>query len=460
MGTFERVGKNSGRSILVIDDRRLREALFAPAQKILKKIELLGAKMEAFHAQDQRQFDSWYQLTFRQEQVQLEERREELYLLGRMHNWIVAESEMNGISLAAAYRRIKTEMNRFAKGDETLRSAIEKLRRQREAFVEVVLERERREEIERFEREQARLQAWYDDDDDFVAPEGGPSRQALAEPTPADILEFAEMKSLTEAEIDERFLRPSVVPNFLRKLLRLSVLFDEKREFFRAWERCPQKLKQNFANGFLRDTGEKLEEVLAMLEFEITEEDLCSQMADEEFDGAYFGPDRRKFIGPRNPGVEEVLTLKGLYRKLVRLLHPDGGVSMGLGLPPAWTQNVWDRLQKAYRAQDLSELRRLHSLALLHGRDLNALTLDEISAGVAELEGELAELENQARELKKSPAWNFSNKRSTTTLEKNIRRDLASDLGEIEMQISVLVHQHKRWEFAKSSRREAKKSGY
>ncbi len=455
--------RNQTRTVMVIDDRRLREAHFAPAVQLLKKIETLGLRIDAFHSHDQKKFDSWFNLTFRQEQLKIEQRREEWFQLAQTHNWILAESEMNGVSLGEAWRRIQEEIMNYGTAGENGRAVIDQKRRERESFIEAEIARQEREDLNRFRAESEKFDEWYDEDDDDELP------SPIRSPSEAEKADFAELKGLSETDFDEIFASSRTAHEFLLRSLQLCVLCSGLGVFLKIWQdACPRKTKLSFERFFENETGESFRNVLEWIvdEAKSTAEDAAGSDrfsksgADSEsesefdFDSDFDDEDSQRefFAGissgsqKRSLSEDKLGVLKGLYRKLVRLLHPDGQNSSPLDLPATWTQKTWERLQSAYKSQNLDELRRIHSLTLLQTRDLNALTMDEISEGINELESELENLENQAREMKRLPAWNFSNKRSTTTIEKKIRQDFQRDLNEIDMKISILLFQHKKWE--------------
>lgn len=125
--------------------------------------------------------------------------------------------------------------------------------------------------------------------------------------------------------------------------------------------------------------------------------------------------------------------LKGLYRQLVRVLHPDAGVEM-----TAERQRQWGEVQDAYTWGDVHRLMRLH--AQICGGDpagpkldLDTMPIGDIIALRRPIDRRLRQVRASLSVAKKEICWGFAallqaRGRQLSVLRSNLRRDLGGEL--------------------------------
>jgi hypothetical protein len=121
---------------------------------------------------------------------------------------------------------------------------------------------------------------------------------------------------------------------------------------------------------------------------------------------------------------------KSLYRRLVRVLHPDMNPATGL-------EKLWEEVQQAYALGDIAELERLQRV-ILKGEartiDLEAIPISDIIALRKVVETRLRALRKALREAKQHPAWGFSAKAKGQAKLQDLKRSLSGALA-MDMQV-------------------------
>ena len=121
---------------------------------------------------------------------------------------------------------------------------------------------------------------------------------------------------------------------------------------------------------------------------------------------------------------------KSLYRRLVRVLHPDMNPATGL-------EKLWEEVQQAYALGDIAELERLQRV-ILKGEartiDLEAIPISDIIALRKVVETRLRSLRQALREAKQHPAWGFSAKAKGQAKRQDLKRSLSGALA-MDMQV-------------------------
>jgi hypothetical protein len=143
--------------------------------------------------------------------------------------------------------------------------------------------------------------------------------------------------------------------------------------------------------------------------------------------------------------------LKGLYRKLVRILHPDVQPDGGQA-----TQKLWHEVQAAYEWADVQTLERLYrSVVKDEGEKRPEFSLDtcpigEIIALRQDMERRLETLRREAAEQRRHPAWDFAatrrNERRLRRLAEQVAADLASDTAQTRRVADMLDKVVARWQ--------------
>jgi hypothetical protein len=439
----ESLRANPVRSLLVIDDRGLRLKLFSGVESIIKKIDKVERERDNFSSQDQGLFKDWYELTFRQENKEMEERRHEYISLVKFHNDIIAVAEMQEIPPHEAYLYLKEEEKRYQTGPEEQRTTIDKLRKERLEFAQKALEEE--------------LSASFDEDydsEDFDSPLGGePDLSVLSK---VETKLYNHLKSSSPEQLRKEFSGSDGIL-LAMNAMGLSSLTADHSLFIKIWDSLPPKTRRAVSENFESDTGAVMEEFISELRMALSGEP--SDEASKETDSDNLDSEFIQVRQSRSVDLSEreERDLKFIFRKLVRLIHPDSqdpNLSQNL---KSWYNKVWQRVQEAYKSKDLHQLKRLEITAMVRLKELNSLTVDEIKASAEWLEEELAELRSRLKSLEKHPAWKFSTKRSYEPLIKKIRKDFQMNLAPILKDIEELKNIHNFYEQASKETSESKR---
>ena len=123
------------KSLVVIDDRSLRKAAFTKAEKLLKKLERLEGNLKTFHDTDQRLFQDWYELTFREDRKNIESLHDQYRELCRIHNWIIAIARQRDLSMPEAYAVFRDEDELYKTGSPEDKRRIAEERKRRDEFI-------------------------------------------------------------------------------------------------------------------------------------------------------------------------------------------------------------------------------------------------------------------------------------------------------------------------------------
>jgi len=438
----EELARNKVRALLVVNDQLIRQKYFAEANDIIQKMDRLERKIQVFHSSDQKLFDQWYRLTFRNDQALVDRTQSEFRQLARFHNWIVATAHMLDIELPDAYLLMKEEERRYKHGTDEDRRQIDLDRDKRDQFIE------------------GDSRAKYDDAPDFEAhdseeDENNPLDQILDRleelllSNDREILATQQLRMdrLSELTDDEfAFALKEQETSFL--LFHVSLSWGERKSdysfFLRLWRLFSKEQKTFFTEVYESVTGQSLTELVLRLGGESDSSEETEAEEEDEEEAFQF---REEFINPKRsssrhqhfaPGEEE--RFKQLYRKLIRRLHPD---AHGTDRTEGWMKRFWESVQKAYNSKDLLSLDRILKLTLLRTNALNQLTVDEICEASHWLEKDLSNLEKEERQLKKSMAWGFSERKEFSGISRKIKKEFEETLTTILFQIREIKDQHR-----------------
>jgi hypothetical protein len=126
---------------------------------------------------------------------------------------------------------------------------------------------------------------------------------------------------------------------------------------------------------------------------------------------------------------------KGLYRQLVRVLHPDSG-----GEPTAERQRLWEEVQDAYSWGDVHRLARLHAevcqgqIGADRALDLDAMPIGDVMTMRRSIETRLRQARARLKEVRQEPSWGFcelasNNKSALARIRARLEMDLRADLA-------------------------------
>lgn len=435
------------REILVVDNRPIRRRYFLEAQKILQKVERLEEKIRLFHSSDQKLFDQWSDLTFREHREAQAKAQNKYEELARFHNWIIATAHKLDIELSTAYVLMREEQIRWDQGDEKERQRIEEARQQREAFIQQEMrqsynERYSYEEEEELDPKEGGIEGLGEilDQIEEVVLDGKPEPELYAEER------IARLTALS----DEQLFRALQNREVSFMLFDVSLNWGQKHQdytlFKKIWHLMTEQQKFFFANVFYSVTEMPIEEFLAEIGLspdwtsDSEEEDESEAFHfDEDFSESHPRGDPR---AQKRPPVNEE-GLKQTFRKLMRKLHPD---MHNRGEVPPWVQRLWGRVQKAYNDKNAEALERLLKLTLIRLEALEELSVSEISDARQWLTQDLKALEEESAEMKRSYAWGFSRKKTYDSLIKKIEKEFQMELQRVLAQIEDLERQHEMLE--------------
>ncbi len=143
--------------------------------------------------------------------------------------------------------------------------------------------------------------------------------------------------------------------------------------------------------------------------------------------------------------------LKDLYRAVVRLLHPDVQEKM-----TAQKLEWWHQAQAAYEEGDTDRLQVILTYCEIEQQGNTASTSVSLLKQITnDLKRTLRSLRSRLSELRRQPAWNFSERIDRERLERQTRASLQSDLEEMTTSLAAIEQQLAVWDRAsKTGRRQ------
>lgn len=440
---------SENRSLLVIDNSRIRKLACSNVEKLIKKIDHLEETLLSFHKQDQQLFSSWFDLTFREDREEINTLQNEYIRLSRFHNWVVATARQLDISMPKAFRLMQNEEQAYNSGDLQTQNKIDELRKAREEYIQQQMRNEFTENLD---------EMGFGEDEDFEE-SGDESWEDPIEEMEATI---EKIQSLSDKKItqicrdrDRAF-----------ELLSLSVSSGNSLKsfklFLRIWKLCPHKVQVAFSKQFREETGQSLNVFIDEMRAAIAE---IESLQDKHSKEDYSEDSSFRSKSTQNIDASDEETIKIVYRKLVRKLHPDmqraeNSDQTKQSQLSGWQQKIWSRAQTAYKERNRTLLEGLYKLTLLRFNKLNELTIGEIEESAQWLNEEYRNLEREASSVKQLPAWGFSSRKNHDSLIKKIRKDFKKALSEIGTDIEELRYQHVMFEaFSKENTKSRKSRG-
>ena len=434
----------NSKSLIVIDDRKLRKAAFAQAEKLIKRLERIEADLKSFETEDQQLYSSWYELTFRIERNRISELHAEYRQLTQFHNWMVAEAKRQDISIAQAFMFLRAEDEVARNGSTEDRALVEADRAARNRYIEDEIEKE-------YQKEQARQDK-----------ANAKARKAQAEVEQ----KFEAVRKASDEDLAKICANRTRAMDLLGMMLTAAATREHLQLLLRVWDLTPDKIQDEFRRLMLHGHGIDFDEMLESIEETVghhphsrRRKTANSQASiegdrrgdpssgdsrqdsdagtDEEFD--------RDFIGGGGAhrfrhSAEDNELVKILYRKLVRRLHPD--LQSGGEAPSPWHKAIWMRVQAANSQKDLRELERIYRMVLIRGRELSEITMAEILESQKWLEEELAEIGLQVKKNKNAPAWGFSRRKDYSSLKRKVEKTIMMELLDISDEVDELKAEH------------------
>ncbi|UOF02902.1 hypothetical protein [Bdellovibrio reynosensis] len=383
----------------MVDDNEIRKDLFFASSNLLKKIR----KLEKDHANlllcDQILYHDWYNLTFRDELQagELLEKRHKILTTFHVHLKHVAETSK--VSLERAYFMLKEEESQYQAGDDVWRFVIDKLRKNR-----------------------------FDAATRSLADGSAISKKVIQEPA----VNFAEIFFKDDSALsglkrkarsvyhylnevdDDMMARHLSVPmagyQLFKETFHIAMKCGDWKLLGRVWKAANPAYQQRFLRNMPLHLKEFLQQIIA-------------DNADE--------------VALEKEKSEAENQARTVYRKLVRLLHPDKQVGMSQE-HQEWASIKWQRVQAAYRNLDYEALKRIDLLCMAELGQLNDLTTDEIYQSSLVLNEEYSMLKKALKACQKNPAWKFSSRRNFTVLKNRARTELRKKYAPLEAEVTAL----------------------
>ncbi len=178
----------------------------------------------------------------------------------------------------------------------------------------------------------------------------------------------------------------------------------------------------------------------------VEEEEDFDDESDEFFQGfakAMFGDgfqfddgDEPFSESPRHAKEEtaENKNFKSKYRELANKLHPDkrpGNVDN-----PQLLDELWYELQEAYENQDLDDIERIEALCEAEIETINESTYLQVIRKVTEhLKNSLYHLNREIRQIKKSPAWKYTQSKDKKGFERAMKLEFQREIAYFKSEI-------------------------
>ncbi len=158
-------------------------------------------------------------------------------------------------------------------------------------------------------------------------------------------------------------------------------------------------------------------------------------------DGDEPWPDEEPCVNPAPPPQAVPPRLKGLYRTLVRLLHPDAQGQM-----TAQKKEWWHEVQAAYEKGDVERLQVILTLCEIEEKGSTTGTSVSLILRITrEMRSSLRRLNAQLRRFRQEPAWNFSALTDYCVLAERVGMSLRRELAEARRQLSAHEKTLKLW---------------
>ncbi|RZA08222.1 MAG: hypothetical protein EOP11_05480 [Proteobacteria bacterium] len=392
--------------LLLIDDTKLRIAAAAAAEKLLRKLDRLSTAQENFTGLDQRLYQDWVNLTFREETHRLESMRRQIEALEKEKEAVLLFASQGKVSPEDAYGLLQDEKLRYELGTPEEKARIEDARRHRA------------------KRPKDNREAKY---------EAREKRRAQAEQEEAKLW-WDWLAALTKEQI--KALAKDVLYSANTLLAALLTASDARmRETaLRFWDETSTQVRKAAVDHYL-EHGE----------------------ADLEFFVENMRREQNRTEKPSSPGKEAPTaltlakeTLKILYRKFVRHLHPDAKAGVAT---TSWQMKMWHLGQEAYQSENYPALSALYRVVMLRLGRLGELTMSEILSIESGLREELRALEAETRGMRKAPYWKFSRRTDYFDLERGLRTGFERELKHAGAGLDSLRKEFETWRLIAEGRK-------
>ncbi len=182
-------------------------------------------------------------------------------------------------------------------------------------------------------------------------------------------------------------------------------------------------------------------------EFEGDFENSFGKMEEEFWEKMGVDPEElkrgRKTVPPKENG-----RLKDIYRKLVRLLHPDKGAKQ-----TAKEIEWWHQVQEAYEVGNLEQLELILTLVEMEDKGTKDVSISVLGQLTAEFKRSLNALKRKIAAFKKDVAWNFSRLSDMSTLLVRMRSNIEGERVVIKALLEKYERQVQVWESAAAAPR-------
>jgi hypothetical protein len=133
--------------------------------------------------------------------------------------------------------------------------------------------------------------------------------------------------------------------------------------------------------------------------------------------------------------------LKDIYRRLVRLLHPDLQKTM----TPQKTE-LWHQAQAAYQKGDIDQLEVIMTLCEIkeHGTTANT-SISLLMRICRQFRSSLRALRKQLKKCRQDPAWDFCHSKDLASLTRRLEQNITRELAEVLLMLKAVEWQLGVW---------------
>lgn len=388
-------GAMASHSLLVIDDHKLRREKFSNTADILKKIRKLEKDHEAFISKDQRLYEDWFNLMFRQEQQEIESLERRYHSLSTFLIHLEYLSFTSQVSMEQAYLLLKDEERQYREGDEDWKFVIESLRQQR------------LEHAQKARASTSRTLFDVSEGSSVESPTGGPSKVDLSRLNRKDRTIYYYLKEISDVSLRRHLGDSNTGYELFREAFHVVMKCEDWQLLTRIWQAVPATFQRRLLKTMPLHLADFLNQLIA--ESQGTEQDT-------------------------QKSEENELQVKSVYRKLARMLHPDSILHFSEDFKK-WAQKSWQDVQRAYQKKDLARLKRLEFFTVVQLDQLNSLTMDEIQESSQIFAEELEYLQKSLKAYRKHPAWRFSSRKGYESLALKVRRDFKARMSPLQAEV-------------------------
>ncbi len=420
------------RDLVVVDDKVIRQKVFKEVIKIINKIDKKEEALIRFEKEDQSLYSSWYQLTFKNELLEIEVQIRKYRDLCDFHNQVVAESEKSKIDMPTAYKIICDENEKYeSTADESVKKKIEEQRQSRIRHAQRQMENELHEDFG------FHADDFNDEGEDLFSELKNADKEFEISDEQRDFVN--DVMEMTDSEVRENFSDYESQHMLLAAGVVHYLTTKESNLLRKVWSLIPGKARRLIA----QNLGFEMEIDIFSLVNELNNESISAEDEEQGFEES----ENRSYKAKQKEtackvNADEEFKLKSIYRQLARALHPDAYV--GENKKPSWVERMWLQSTEAVKQNNLSHLERLWTLYLVRSKNLNSVSISEVDEMGQDLTEELKMVTRQEKKCKTHAAWGFAKSENRDKVYQASVKELNSRLAGVNSEINELKNYHHR----------------